>query len=189
MIASYYCLAHERLIGLDVEQGRYFAVRSADQLISGSGGLSHPALLPPEDDAVSVEDPVAARLRDILLALVSVSVARAAVRILSFGRLMQWMASLGSDTHPAPPDCLHQMRRYRQARRYGPPDRPCLPEAVAALLFLAWKGHRADLVIGVTGKPFSAHCWVQLGTLVLSEPLDAVRRFTPILSTPCLRAI
>jgi hypothetical protein len=151
--------------------------------------VGHPDLRLPDDDAVSIDDPILAGWHDIALALVAIFVARAAVRVLPFGRLMHWVTGMGSTSVRTPADCRGQVRRYRQARRYGPPDRPCLPEAVAGVLFLAWKGHRADLVIGVTGKPFSAHCWVQLGTLVLSEPLDAVRRFTPILSTPCLRAI
>lgn len=45
---------------------------------------------------------------------------------------------------------------------------------------LARQGCHADLVIGVT-LPFSAHCWVQLGSTVLTDSLDLVQAYKPIL--------
>lgn len=42
-------------------------------------------------------------------------------------------------------------------------------------------GPDARLLIGVT-MPFSAHCWVQVGDTVLTDSLDLVLSFQPILS-------
>lgn len=58
----------------------------------------------------------------------------------------------------------------------------CLPLSVA--LAAAAKRHHAGvrLVLGVKCNPFGAHAWVQLGTRVLNDRLDAVRNFTPILA-------
>jgi len=57
----------------------------------------------------------------------------------------------------------------------------CLPRSIAfhALAYAA--GHVPSLVIGVKRDPFSAHCWVQDGTLVLNDSAEHVRIFTPIL--------
>jgi hypothetical protein len=36
-------------------------------------------------------------------------------------------------------------------------------------------------VMGVSGRPFAAHCWVQVGDRVVNDTLDHVILFTPIL--------
>ena len=38
----------------------------------------------------------------------------------------------------------------------------------------------ANLVFGVTGDPFSAHCWVQVDELVLNDTLGNANAYTPI---------
>ena len=38
-----------------------------------------------------------------------------------------------------------------------------------------------DLVMGVRLRPFQAHAWIQHGDLLLSDELDTVIPFTPIL--------
>ena len=42
-------------------------------------------------------------------------------------------------------------------------------------------GLGSDLVIGVM-LPFSAHCWIQVGAAVLSDPLDLVVNYQPLLT-------
>jgi hypothetical protein len=39
----------------------------------------------------------------------------------------------------------------------------------------------AKLVLGVVAHPFTAHCWVQLGTAVLVGGFEQARLYTPIL--------
>lgn len=58
----------------------------------------------------------------------------------------------------------------------------CLPWSMAVADFLNCKGIPADLVIGVKTKPFGAHAWVQYQDTVLSDALDHVTPYTPILA-------
>lgn len=56
----------------------------------------------------------------------------------------------------------------------------CLPRSLAMTYLLRRDGIAADLVFGVT-MPFAAHCWVQQGDMVLSDTLERVRPFRPIM--------
>jgi hypothetical protein len=55
-----------------------------------------------------------------------------------------------------------------------------LLDSLAMVMFLAKRGLHASIVIGVTSAPFSAHCWVQTGDLVLNDTVGNARAFTPI---------
>lgn len=55
----------------------------------------------------------------------------------------------------------------------------CLVRGIAMKRLLARRGCDAKLVFGVT-MPFSAHCWVQAGDVVLTDTLDIIRRYQPI---------
>ncbi|PKP92761.1 MAG: hypothetical protein CVT77_07735 [Alphaproteobacteria bacterium HGW-Alphaproteobacteria-16] len=57
----------------------------------------------------------------------------------------------------------------------------CLPYSLAIMDRLLRQGVSADLVFGVAVRPFVAHCWVQHRGAVLSDRLEHVRLFTPIL--------
>ncbi|KTE17803.1 hypothetical protein ATE71_01525 [Sphingopyxis sp. H115] len=57
----------------------------------------------------------------------------------------------------------------------------CLVRGIAMKRLLAQRGCDASLVFGVT-MPFSAHCWVQIGDVVLTDTLDIIRRYQPIFS-------
>jgi hypothetical protein len=57
----------------------------------------------------------------------------------------------------------------------------CLKEALALLYYLGRAGCAADWVFAVKGAPFAAHCWVQLGDIVLNDSLENVRAYTPIM--------
>jgi hypothetical protein len=57
----------------------------------------------------------------------------------------------------------------------------CLLRSLALMSHLLARGHRPDLVFGVTIRPFAAHCWVQQGHVVLNDRADAVATYTPIL--------
>jgi len=71
--------------------------------------------------------------------------------------------------------------RFLAARRFVPVTPRCLPDSLGLLAFLARRGLAAALVLGVKLNPFSAHCWVQDGALVLNDALDHVAMHTPIL--------
>lgn len=57
----------------------------------------------------------------------------------------------------------------------------CLARALAVHSMCRKRGIDPKLVLGVTGHPFAAHCWVQLGTAVLVGGFEQVRLYSPIL--------
>jgi hypothetical protein len=69
---------------------------------------------------------------------------------------------------------------FRRARLYVPIEPCCLLDSLALARFLAHHNLHADIVFGVTGDPFSAHCWLQVGTLVLNDSVGNVDTYTPI---------
>jgi hypothetical protein len=71
--------------------------------------------------------------------------------------------------------------RFLAARRFVPIEPRCLPDSLGLLAFLARRRLTAALVFGVKLDPFSAHCWVQDGALVLNDAMDHVAMHTPIL--------
>ncbi|MEO0031794.1 MAG: hypothetical protein RIS94_1552 [Pseudomonadota bacterium] len=79
-------------------------------------------------------------------------------------------------------DLVAAARLFDRARRRAPFTPRCLPDALAFLRFVRARGHAAHLVFGVKLHPFEAHCWAQSGGVVLTDPLDRIRRFVPILA-------
>jgi transglutaminase superfamily protein len=57
----------------------------------------------------------------------------------------------------------------------------CLYDCLVLLEFLFRFDVLPTLVIGVTTVPFKAHCWLQHGTLVLTDYAEHTRAYTPIL--------
>jgi len=57
----------------------------------------------------------------------------------------------------------------------------CLLESLALLNFLSRYDIHPTWVFGVHTAPFSAHCWLQLGEIACNDPLDHIRRYTPIM--------
>lgn len=69
---------------------------------------------------------------------------------------------------------------FRRVRLYIPIGMRCLVDSVAMARFLRRRGLRTRVVFGVAVDPFSAHCWVQAGDLVLNDTLGNVTSHTPI---------
>lgn len=57
----------------------------------------------------------------------------------------------------------------------------CLFDALSLSEFLAGYGVFPRWVFGVQSRPFAAHCWLQLGGVVLNDTVDHVKRYTPIM--------
>ena len=68
---------------------------------------------------------------------------------------------------------------FLRARRYAPAIDQCLTRGIAMKRMLMRRGCAVSLVFGVT-MPFAAHCWVQAGETVLTDPLDIVLHYQPI---------
>lgn len=57
----------------------------------------------------------------------------------------------------------------------------CLRNSLTMLAFLAKHDVHPTCVFGVRMEPFSAHAWLQHGRIVLTDPVEHVRRFVPIM--------
>lgn len=71
-------------------------------------------------------------------------------------------------------------RGFAAGRLFVPARRRCVPDSLALACCLWRRGARADLYFGVRLDPFAAHCWVQIDDILLSDPFDIVREFTPV---------
>lgn len=69
---------------------------------------------------------------------------------------------------------------FAAGRRYFPAKRCCVPDSLALARCLWRRGADAQLYFGVRLAPFAAHCWVQAGDLLLSDPIDSIAEFTPV---------
>ena len=69
---------------------------------------------------------------------------------------------------------------FRRIRLYVPVGMRCLVDSVAMARFLRRRSLHAHVVFGVAVDPFSAHCWVQAGDLVLNDTLGNVTSHIPI---------
>ncbi|MBS7456838.1 lasso peptide biosynthesis B2 protein [Coralloluteibacterium stylophorae] len=104
-------------------------------------------------------------LQGILARLVSLRIRRAAHAITS-----------DADASRA----LDAAATFRAARPFVPVQTCCLVDSIAMVRFLAKRGIHADLVFGVAGQPFAAHCWVQHRDIVLNDSVGHVSAHTPI---------
>lgn len=70
---------------------------------------------------------------------------------------------------------------FERARLIRSAANRCVPRSLAFVLRCAARGLRVHAVIGVKSKPFEAHCWAQHGSVVLTDPLEHVLQFKPLL--------
>lgn len=155
---------------------------SERRIISPAFAAQEPARSAPtvRSSIFDVEMP-AACLRDTAAAIGAQIRARYELRSRSLGRIIK------SIDHPeilsrtlAPEGYRAAAAAFRRARHFFPAIDECLPRGIAMKRLLCRQRREAALVIGVT-LPFSAHCWVQAGDVVLTDPIDVVLPFEPIL--------
>jgi len=78
-------------------------------------------------------------------------------------------------------DCISVAAAFHRVKRYLSETDQCLIRSVAMARLLARRRQRIHVIIGVT-LPFAAHCWTQAGATVLSDDIDQVRAYTPLLA-------
>ena len=204
--ATYWCKVGVTFVFLDLSRDRYFMLeRSAatrfSQIVGGAQeegdkdwlaarGLNH--LAPPIDQSGAVGiAPTSSVLEEPDLEMASAVETARAIWALAIAQRHVRKFALNeilpnrSRVVPAPPqvqrsDARQVAAAFKRARHYFSGMDECLSRGVAMRRVLAGKGCEARLVIGVT-LPFAAHCWVQLGSTVLTDPLDIVTPYTPIL--------
>ncbi|WP_292630974.1 lasso peptide biosynthesis B2 protein [Novosphingobium sp. 28-62-57] len=130
----------------------------------------------------ALEGPEAGRVRPayLLMSVWNCIRARMALRFATLHQVLIDLptASRGRTTG----DLVTHARAFDRARRFAPIRPRCLPDALAYAHMARREGFAVDLVFGVKLHPFEAHCWVQSGGLVLTDPLDKVRRFEVVLA-------
>lgn len=160
----------------------------ADQLVA-SGLLS---FAPPELPASSLPAPPRRTSRDAQVdrggwreAMQFVSAVRHARR--SFhGRGLRTLVGDDRPVQPLARDSDAIVRRavlFDRWLPWVPGQGVCLYRAYTLRRFLRSGGLDADWVFGVRTWPFSAHCWLQAGDLLLDDDLDRVGLYTPILAS------
>lgn len=70
---------------------------------------------------------------------------------------------------------------FRALRPLYPRRVMCLFDSLALLDFLFPHRLLPYWVFGVVADPFSAHCWLQMGSVVINDDIEHVRRHTPIM--------
>lgn len=85
-----------------------------------------------------------------------------------------------ADTGSNQPQLLAAAHNFLQARKLIPLGTRCLLDSLAMAKFLKRRRMHVNVVVGVTGDPFSAHCWVQAGDMVLNDALGNVMIYSPI---------
>lgn len=70
----------------------------------------------------------------------------------------------------------------RKARPWIPFEGECLKRSFQLRCLLATRGIACHWVFGVRTWPFAAHCWLQIGDLVVGDRLERIRLYTPIMS-------
>jgi len=70
----------------------------------------------------------------------------------------------------------------RSARPWVPFEGECLQRSYQLRRFLQREGMATEWLFGVRTWPFAAHCWLQIGDLVVGDRLERVRFYTPILA-------
>jgi hypothetical protein len=86
-------------------------------------------------------------------------------------------------TAPPSPEVLHLARRFHAWAPYAPVSGKCLLRSFMLLRLLRRRGHDALWVFGVRTRPFGAHCWLQIGDVVLDDAHERLAPFHPILCT------
>lgn len=197
-----FCQIGARAVFLDLSASRYFLLEGegAEHLVAFAEGranghaiawlaaqglIEHGDALPMRIHAppplTSLHDGGLGKPRTWLLIEAIAGQARAKRRLASrsLGALLE--PSRPADTEADLDRCRPIVAAVERASRYRDATDQCLVRGLSMRAMLARRGLSVDLIIGVM-LPFAAHCWIQSGTTVLSDPLDRVANFTPLLT-------
>jgi len=157
-------------------------------IVSGPGPID-PVIAAPILESV-VETASASSLPRAALppGVVEILVARMmAARWMDFAGLLRTMAHwrelrtrAGHFDRVEPSSLADLVRGFQRGMRYYPAKRRCVQDSLALMTCL-WRRHfDAELYFGVRLDPFAAHCWVQSGDLLLTDPAASVAEFSPV---------
>ena len=120
----------------------------------------------------------------VILAAIAGLTAHIILRLLPLSKIIGISRQLNSHYYFS--DCklekiFHIARIYRRLRPILVRSRICLYDSLAFWLYAVFYGYRPNIIFGVTGDPFDAHCWVQAGGYILNDVPQNIRRYTPII--------
>lgn len=84
--------------------------------------------------------------------------------------------------HDQADEAMADARLFDHWMPWVPRQGQCLYRAYLLRAFLAARGRGSTWVFGVRTWPFSAHCWLQVGDVLLDDDLDRIALYTPILA-------
>ena len=92
-------------------------------------------------------------------------------------------ALAGNATQADTERCIELALVFRRLRPWAYRAREkCLLDSLVLTRFLHICDIPVTLVLGVAPKPFTAHAWVQFGSIVLNDKAEHVQMYTPILA-------
>lgn len=153
---------------------------------AGAGARIRPpvAIEPPTCDVVDAQTPRAALLR-MLTALACEASAAWALRTKCFGELIdsvrRSVPHAARKEQPSPRTITQIAAASAAVALLTRSHDRCLVRALAVHSMCIKSGVSAKLVFGVIAHPFTAHCWVQLGSAVIVGGYEQARLYTPIL--------
>lgn len=189
------------LIFLDVARNRYRAIKTSDappiagiaafspedasntpgwRALARGGLVAAPAS---QGAPIRPVEHAGARFHDI------VSLARAALwsrRIVRRGALLEAFGALSAAKARLSADgddlsrAIRAHARFAAARIWIPARFVCLFDSLCLMRVLLAEGISADLVFGVRGRPFAAHCWVECEGEILDDGGEACASFVEI---------
>jgi hypothetical protein len=153
--------------------------------VTDSDDLPRPCVGPPSAVTSVFDEPQAARPGATLAMARQLVLAEAAVRTMSFARLLNRVKRRKQRVTSPPANPERRLREIAGALRrtatiVSPLNR-CLPRSLATAHRMLDQRMRPTMVLGVKLGPFEAHCWVQHDATLVNDRLDDVRRFSPIL--------
>ncbi len=207
-----FCVAGDRSIFLDVEADRYFGLKTdwdrAFRTLVAEGivgpqlpalveagiiiedetvcGVPKPASIPNAAREIAIDPlwPISALGFKFIGAQIQ---AIRALRRQSFASIINRIADQSRNVGPIrAADFETAWKPIVSAFFASSPLRPksdhCFTNSIAFMRVVQSLGLKAELVFGVCPAPFSAHCWVQAGDHILSDRLENIKAFEPILA-------
>jgi hypothetical protein len=119
------------------------------------------------------------RAPGVLNCLFTIAACDIALRVFGFARTLRFAHRLGRARNERASDTLIQQSLHNVlvATAFYPGRSKCLEQAVASFILLRRRGVPADIRLGVQPYPFSAHAWLELGGVPLTESPEVVARF------------
>lgn len=141
-----------------------------------------PASAPePRRDLDVLDGAHALPLRDQVDVLAAWMRARRLLRAWPLERILHWLGTRRERAGPI--DVPRLATGFATVRRLIPVEPVCLLDSLALADFLHRRGAAPAFVFAVSTAPFSAHCWLQVGDLVINDHLERALAHTPILVT------